>query len=230
MGESTLTTSNPPLQTVKEIQMNTNQIITFSNPTIGELKGVFINGEPWFFAGKVCDCLKIKNSSNALKNIKEKHLKFGDKLDGVAIIYPIITDRLGRKQKPAVINETILYELIFQSRTKKAFEFQQWVFKDVLPSLRKHGEYRMEGKLIRKGLTDTIKDSGENERMHGYGYSSYSMMINKSLGLPSKVDRDTLDSETLEKIAKREDLVRSLVAEGKKYQEIKSFIEKEFSC
>ena len=210
--------------------MNSNQIITFTNPTIGEIRGLLIDGEPWFLAGKICDCLKLKNTSESLRKIRAKHKQFGDEINGVTIREVVIKDSLGRKNKANIVNESILYELIFQSQTKKAFEFQRWVFKDVLPSLRKHGEYRMEGKLIRKNFTDTIKDSGENERMHGYGYSTYSMMINKSLGLPSKVDRNTLDSETLEKIARREDLVRSLVAEGKKYHEIKAFIETEFAC
>ena len=207
--------------------MNSDKIISFKNDTIGEIRG-FIDektGEPWFFAGKVCDCLKIKNSSDALKNIKEKHLKFGDKLDGVAIIYPIIIDRLGRKQRTAAINESLLYELIFQSRTEKAFVFQQWVFKEVLPSLRKHGEYRMTGKLIRRSLTDSVQDSGENERMHGHGISNYTRLINKSLGLPNTVDRSSLSDEMLERVARREDTVRCLINEGKCYTEIKNFIE-----
>jgi hypothetical protein len=134
----------------------------------------------------------------------------------------------GGKQKTSIINESILYELIFQSQTEKAFAFQQWVFKEVLPSLRKHGGYRMGGKLIRRTLTDTIKDSGENERMHGFGYSTYSSLINKSLGLPAKVDRNTLDDESLNKVAKREDLVRTLIAEGKQYPEIKEILENSF--
>lgn len=210
--------------------MKSTQIMTFENSMLGEVKG-FIDehGEPWFLAGQVCRCLKLSNASESLRKIKEKHNRFGDKINGITIREVVITDSLGRKNKANIINETILYELIFQSQTEKAFHFQQWVFKEILPSLRKHGEYRMQGKLIRRSLTDTLKESGENERMHGHSYSTYSVLINKSLGLPSKVNRDTLESETLEKIARREDLVRSMVAEGKTYNEIKSFIENNFS-
>lgn len=209
--------------------MQENKIITFENQNIGTVKGyVESNGDLWFLAGQVCRCLKLDNSSKVLSRLKQKHNKFGDKLDGVSLRYLMLEDRLGRKQKTAVINEALLYELIFYSETKKAFEFQQWVLKDVLPSLRKHGVYRMEGKLIRRSLTDTLKDTGENERMHGHSYSTYSVLINKSLGLPNKVDRDTLSDEILEKIARREDTVRSLVAEGKTYQEVKQFIEINF--
>lgn len=209
--------------------MKNTQIITFENSLLGEVRGfVDEHGEPWFLAGQVCRCLKLSNASESLRKIKEKHNRFGEKIDGITIREVVITDSLGRKNRSKIINENILYELIFQSQTEKAFYFQQWVFKEILPSLRKHGEYRMEGKLIRQTLTDTIKDSGENERMHGFGYPTYTILINQSLGLPNKVDRNSLTSEMLVKIAKREDLVRSLVAEGKQYSEIKTILERNF--
>lgn len=209
--------------------MKNTQIITFENSLLGEVRGfVDEHGELWFLAGQVCRCLKLSNASESLRKIKEKHNRFGEKIDGITIREVVITDSLGRKNRSKIINENILYELIFQSQTEKAFYFQQWVFKEILPSLRKHGEYRMEGKLIRRTLTDTIKDSGENERMHGFGYPTYTILINQSLGLPNKVDRNSLTSEMLAKIAKREDLVRSLVAEGKQYSEIKTILERNF--
>ena len=167
--------------------MDSNQLTIFKNDTIGEIKG-FIDektGEPWFLAGKVCDCLKIKNSADAIKGIKERHLQYGDKIDGIGISYIVTKDTLGRKTKSVIINEKVLYELIFRSNTKKAFLFQQWVFGEVLPSLRKHGEYRMQGKLIRRTLTDTIKTEVvpkiESEKGKHFAYSNYSKMINKSL-------------------------------------------------
>lgn len=206
--------------------MNTNNIITFSNEQIGEIRGIFNeNGEPFFFVGKVCDCLKLSNSSDSLRLIREKYARHNIKVDGVDIVEVVITDSKGRRNRAKVISEKILYELIFMSRTKKAFEFQQWVLGEVLPELRKYGTYRMEGKLIRRSLTDTIKDSGENERMHGYGFSNYSILINKSLGLPNKNNRNDFTSDELVQIAKREDLVRCMVAEGKNYNEIKTFLE-----
>lgn len=210
--------------------MNADNLIKFENETIGEIKG-FINdktGEPWFLAGKVCDCLKLKNSSESLRKLKEKHLKFGDKIDGVTIREVVITDSLGRKNRAKIINEQLLYELIFQSQTKKAFEFQQWVCGEVLPSLRKHGEYRMNGKLIRRSLTDTIKeeicDKTNNQNVKRFAYSNFTKLVNKSLGLPSSIDRKTLDEPTLERVARKENLVKALIEEGKSYDYIKSLL------
>lgn len=209
--------------------MNADKLIKFENETIGEIKG-FIDdktGEPWFLAGKVCDCLKIKNSRDALKGIEERHLRFGDKIKGVGISY-VLLKSAGGTQKTTIISEKILYELIFRSNTKKAFEFQQWVYGEVLPSLRKHGEYRMNGKLIRRSLTDTIKDEicdkTDDVNVKRFAYSNFSRLINKSLGLPHNVDRSSLDETMLEKVARKENLVKALIEEGKQYGEIKDFI------
>ena len=175
--------------------MNANQLTIFKNDTIGEIKG-FVDektGEPWFLAGKVCDCLKIKNSREAIRKLKEKHLRYGHKIEGVAKRDISLLDAQGHHQHCTIINETLLYELIFQSHTEKAFIFQQWIFCEVLPALRKHGVYRTEGKLIRRSLTDTIKneicDKTENPNEKKFAYSNYSKLVNKSLGLPDKVER-----------------------------------------
>ena len=211
--------------------MESKNIISFYQDEIGELRGFLDEKtqEPWFFAGKVCKCLKLDNSSKELSRLKENHLRFGDKLDGVAIRYLMVSDNLGRKQKTAVINEALMYELIFHSRTEKAFLFRQWVFKEVLPELRKHGSYCTTRKLIRRSLTDTIKseivDKSDNPNAK-FSYSTFTAMVNKSLGLPVKIgDRDDLPLETQVKLAKREEVVRSLIDEGKSYQEIKRIIE-----
>jgi len=202
--------------------MKDSDLITFTNETLGELRGLMKEGEPWFLAGQVCRCLGIKNASETLTRIKERHEKFGDK--GVGIAYtPFQT--AGGKQNIAVVSESVLYELIFRSDKKKAFDFQQWIFGEVIPSLRKFGEYRMQGKLIRRSLTDEIKESGENERMHGHAYSTYTRLVYKSLGVPSSVSRDSLNAETLEKLATRENLVQALIREGRTYNEIKTVIE-----
>lgn len=208
--------------------MKESLTITYNNTEIGELRG-FIDehGEPWFFAGKVCDCLKIKNSRDAIFKLKEKHLRYGDKIDGVAK-RDILIQTAGGKQKTTVINENLLYELIFQSRTEKAFKFQQWVFTEVLPALRKRGEYRMSGKLIRRSLTDVIKteicEKTESVNEKKFAYKNYTNLIYKSLGLKPPVNRDSLPEETLEKIAKKENLVSLLIQDGKSYNQIKDII------
>jgi prophage antirepressor-like protein len=203
--------------------MKDSELVTFTNESVGELRGFIKDGEPMFLAGQVCRCLGIKNSREAVSVIRERMKIAG--IDGVGDTDIIITDALGRKQRATAISEPFLYELIFTSRKQKAIKFRAWVTTEVLPSLRKHGEYRMTGKLIRRSLTDKLVESGETERMHGHAFSTYSILINKSLGLPNRVNRDELDETTLEKIATRENLVSAFLAEGKTYHFIKEAIE-----
>lgn len=52
-----------------------------------------------------------------------------------------VIDKLGRKQNKKFIDEGNLYRLITRSKLPQADEFEEWVFEDVLPSIRKHGLY-----------------------------------------------------------------------------------------
>lgn len=207
--------------------MKSEQLVKFENPVFGEITGyIDEKGEPWFLAGNVCRCLGIKNSSDAINNIIQEHNDHQDHIKGVDIIYTLLQTEGGR-QKVCCIKENILYELVFKSKKEKAFDFRQWVFREVLPALRKHGEYRMNGKLIRRSLTDAIKeeivDKSDSPNAK-FAYSNFSKLVNKSLGLEPKSDRSGLSDDMLEKIARRENLVQALISEGKTYGEIKCML------
>jgi len=216
--------------------MKSSELMTFENDVLGTIRGfVDKDGEPWFLAAQVCRCLGIKNSAKAVSDLKQRMQVVEDwnRNRGITSSYSpkkarTISLQEGKTHTQlTIIPEQWLYELIFASRKQTAIVFRAWVTGEVLPSLRKYREYRMEGKLIRRSLTDTLQSSGEEERMHGHAYSNYSVLVNKSLGLPNKVDRNTLQPEMLARIAKREDLVRVMLNEGKSYQQIKHFIENE---
>ena len=202
--------------------MKDNDLITFTNDKIGEIRGFMKDGEPWFLAGQVCRCLGIKDSNRAVANIRNRYREAGieGKHDGTTPL-----DTFGGKQNVLCISEAFLYELIFTSKKQKAVQFRAWVANDVLPELRKHGVFRMQGKLMRRSLTDEIKESGENERMHGHAYSTYTKLIYKSLGISGDTKRESMSAEMLEKLATRENLVQALLAEGREYHEVKAVLE-----
>lgn len=202
--------------------MKDSELVTFTNESVGELRGFMKDGEPWFLAGSVCRGLGLKDAGRQVEAIIERFKTAG--IEGSHTMRPLL-ETAGGKQNVIAISEPVLYELIFQSRKQKAIKFRAWVTTEVLPSLRKHGEYRMTGKLIRRSLTDKLVESGETERMHGHAFSTYSVLINRSLGLPNRVNRDELDDSMLEKIATRENLVSAFLSEGKTYQFIKEAIE-----
>ena len=106
-----------------------------------EVRGGLINGEPYFCLSDVCKILDIANSRDAKTRLD---------LKGVAT-----TDTLtnGGMQKLDFISEPNLYRLIFQSRKPEAEVFQEWVFSEVLPSIRKHGGY-----LTQKKIDEVLSD------------------------------------------------------------------------
>lgn len=97
---------------------------------------------------------------------------------------------------------------------------------------------RQKGITVRHIVTDSIKRSKENERMHGHAYSLYTDMIYKALfdksakqlreefGIGKSDDlRDYFTLEELQTIQSKEMLVSSLIDCGWGYSEIKEFIE-----
>lgn len=55
------------------------------------------------------------------------------------------------------ITESGVYKMIFASRCEGALKFQDWVTDEVLPSIRKHGKYEAQNKMI-EDLNSTVLD------------------------------------------------------------------------
>lgn len=94
-----------------------------------EVRTLSQDGNPWFVLSDVCGVLGIGTASNVASRIPAK-----DK--GVDTI-----NTLGGKQSVTIINEPGLYRVIFESRKQEAEEFKDWVFSEVLPTIRKTGSY-----------------------------------------------------------------------------------------
>jgi prophage antirepressor-like protein len=89
-----------------------------------------INNEPWFCLADVCEILELGNASRVV-----------DRLDLGGVTKSNTTDNLGRTQEVNFINEPNLYRVIFRSNKAEATKFQDWVFNEVLPTIRKTGSY-----------------------------------------------------------------------------------------
>ena len=100
------------------------------------------NNEPLFCLTDVANALNIKNHRDlANKQLNPK---------GVEKIY---TPTRGGKQELIFIDEANLYRVIFRSNKKEAIDFQNWVFEEVLPSIRKTGGYMADVTLTRHQRT-----------------------------------------------------------------------------
>ena len=192
-----------------------SQVQLFSHPELGELKATIKNGEPWFLAGDVCRVLGIKNSRDAVNEIGKKLKSAGIEDVGIA---DTLIQTAGGKQKTTIINEQIFYELVFNSRKQKAVLFRAWVTGDVLPSIRKHGFYRAEGKMIRRVEMDAIKEFIEYAKNNGSQsseryYAIITKATNEILNI-SAGQRDSLTAVQLEHLAMVERVIASALTQG----------------
>lgn len=192
-----------------------SQVQLFSHPDIGEIKATIKNGEPWFLAGDVCRVLGIKNARDAVNEIGKKLKTAGIKDVGIS---DTLIHTAGGNQKAVIVSEQILYELIFNSRKQKAVLFRAWVTGEVLPSIRKHGFYRAEGKMIRKVETDSIKEFIEYAKNNGSQNSDrYYSIITKATNSILNIEpnmRDNLTAIQLEHLAMVERVIANALISG----------------
>ena len=87
------------------------------------------NQEPLFCLVDVCDILDLQRSAVARR------------LDDEVISSHPIIDNLNREQIVNFVSESGLYEVILGCRKQKAKPFKDWVTKEVLPTIRKTGQY-----------------------------------------------------------------------------------------
>ena len=111
-----------------------NEMQIFNNPEFGEVRTIQIDGDPWFVGKDVAAALGYENNRDALA----KHVDEEDK--GVAKC-----DTLGGPQNVVIINESGVYALIFGSKLERAKRFKHWVTSEVLPAIRKTGQYLIPG-------------------------------------------------------------------------------------
>ena len=108
--------------------------------------------DPWFVAKDVCDILELKDVSNALLNISEKW-------KGTKVIRTP-----GGDQNMRIINEAGLYKLIMRSNKAVAQKFQEVVCEEILPSLRKKGEYKIQSIIDKNKELEEEKKKLEEEK------------------------------------------------------------------
>lgn len=118
-----------------------NDMKIFENSEFGAVRVVDVNGEPWFVAKDVCECLELTNTSQTLSYLDDDE-------KGITT-----NDTPGGAQEMSIVSEAGLYSLILRSRKPEAKAFKRWITHEVLPAIRKHGGYLTPAKL-EEALTD----------------------------------------------------------------------------
>ncbi|WP_168403093.1 BRO family protein [Erwinia amylovora] len=99
-----------------------------------QVRIVNINGEPWFMAKDICAALEMADHLVALRRLDEDEK--GE----------CLTPTPGGNQVMRTVRESGFYKLIARSRKAStpgtfAHRFSNWVFREVIPSIRKTGAY-----------------------------------------------------------------------------------------
>jgi len=98
------------------------------------------DNEIWFRGKTVAQILGYTNPAKSIRD----HIDSDDKLKLKALSRVNEMDPLKHNEKNTIfINESGLYSLILSSKLKMAKKFKRWVTKDVLPTIRKTGEYKV---------------------------------------------------------------------------------------
>ena len=112
----------------------------FNSPMFGELRTSRNDkDEPLFCLKDVCDSLELR--------VNDVIKRTGCHPDTIGVSNEIISHGtptgISKEVEMYFVTEPDLYRVIFQSRKPSARKFQDWVFEEVLPTLRKEGSYSM---------------------------------------------------------------------------------------
>ena len=171
-------------------------------------------GDIWFCLPDVANVLEISRSSDLLQVAKPAFVKNETSskrgaLDPAGVHKMYISYESGKKQV-TFINEPNLYRVIFRSNKAEAVKFQNWVFDEVLPTIRKTGQYTIAfaTKDERKPLVQAVNMLvGET----GAIYSNVWKMIHQRFGV------DCVDELTNEQVYQAVEYVHGLILQhGKK--------------
>lgn len=112
-----------------------NPFHLFNNPEFGDLRCIEKDGEPWFVGKDAAAALGYADTAKAIRAHVDAEDKQIIKVDEMATLD--VKSNFGM----TIINESGLYSLIFGSKLEKAKRFKHWVTSEVLPALRKTGNY-----------------------------------------------------------------------------------------
>ena len=114
---------------------------SFSNEEFSKLETIILeDGTVVFLLNDIVRILGLSNQSSLISRLSSR---------GVYKLH--IKDYLG-----TYVDEGNLYSCIFQSRKPEAEKFRDWVTREVIPSIRKHGAY-MTNDVLENMLTDPRK-------------------------------------------------------------------------
>lgn len=138
-----------------------------------EVRTVEIDGEIWFHASDVAAVLGYSNGSKAIReHCRETGIRKWESVSGT------------RATSHLLINEPNIYRLIIKSKLPSAEKFEDWLFEEVVPSIRNKGYY---GKIDRGQVSNFVTRYSEN--MHKIGHDYFSVISELYLTLYKEFEK-----------------------------------------
>ena len=109
--------------------MNDLQVFNYHDKPIRTIER---NGEVWWVLKDVCGAMEIAD-----------HVTVAKRLDNDEVGQTQVIDAKGRGQPTYIVNEPGLYNVILRSDKPEAKDFKRWVTHEVLPSIRRTGQYSL---------------------------------------------------------------------------------------
>lgn len=106
-----------------------NEVTVFKFNGQNQVRTILREGEPWFVAKDVCEILELEKIDSAIRELDADE-------KGTHTM-----STLGGNQRMSIVSESGLYALVFKSRKHEAKAFRKWVTSEVLPTIRKTGQY-----------------------------------------------------------------------------------------
>ena len=117
-----------------EVTKKNTELQLFQKEEFGTIRTVIIDGEPWFSGKDVAVSLGYENTKDAIKkHVFEEDKSIFQRSQFATLEIP--------NRGMTFINESGMYSLIFGSKLETARKFKHWVTSEVLPSIRKTGQY-----------------------------------------------------------------------------------------
>lgn len=134
--------------------MNNLALKVFDNEQFGSVRTVTKDDQPWFIGTDVARALGYKDPGGAVnkkvwkqnKDICKLYVQGQKQADDFMAVLAMKSER--GNPNTTIINEAGVYQLIFGSKLESAKAFQNWVFTEVLPSIRKTGGYQMNERQV----------------------------------------------------------------------------------
>lgn len=198
---------------------NALQLFNFDG---SEVRCVLRDGEPLFVVADLAAALEYRDAGDAAR-ILDADEKGTHNLR-----------TLGGSQRMTVCTESGMYALVLRSRKPEAKRFRKWVTGEVLPAIRKTGQYQADWRKLRHEAASTYKvmgailqmtraDDGKPTAPHHF--SNEARLVNFTVsGEFKSLDRDALSAADLALLAHLEERNAVLIGRGIAYDQRKTML------